>query len=75
MSLAADGLAEYLNGPAGLVAWIAIVVIIVGTGLLMRHLSLAPRALELRQVVWVVAVSVGLLVIAGIGGFVLMHTA
>lgn len=71
MSLAMD----WLNGTGGLVAWIAIVVIIVGTGLLMRHLALAPRAIELTQVVWIVAASVGLLVIAGVGGFVLMHTA
>ena len=66
---------EWLTGTGGLVAWIAIVVIIVGTGLLMRHLALTPRAIELRQVIWIVAASVGLLVIAGVGGFVLMHTA
>jgi hypothetical protein len=71
MSLAMD----WLNGTGGLVAWIAIVVIIVGTGLLMRHLALTPRAIELTQVVWIVGASVGLLVIAGVGGFVLMHTA
>jgi len=66
---------EWLNGPAGLAAWLAIVVIIVGTGLLMRHLSLTTRTMGLRQVVMIVATSVGLLVIAGLGGFVLMHTA
>jgi hypothetical protein len=71
MSLAMD----WLQGTGGLAAWIAIVVIIVGTGLLMRHLALTPRAIELTQVVWIVAASVGLLVIAGVGGFVLMHPA
>lgn len=70
-----DLVMDWLNGPAGLVAWLAIVVIIVGTALLMRHLSLAPRALELGQVIWIVAVSVGLLVVAGFGGFMLMHNA
>lgn len=75
MGLAMDWVTTELSGPAGLAAWIAIVVIIVGTGLLMRHLALAPRGLELRQVSWIVATSVGLLVIAGIGGFLLMHNA
>jgi hypothetical protein len=70
-----DAVMEWLNGPAGLVAWLAIVVIIVGTGLLMRHLALAPRAMGLTPVIWIVAVSVGLLVVAGVGGFVLMHNA
>ena len=59
----------------GLVAWLAILVIIVGTGLLMRHLALTTRSIEFRYVVLMVASSVGLLVIAGVGGFVLMHTA
>jgi hypothetical protein len=66
---------QWLNGPAGLAAWLAILVIIVGTGLLMRHLTLSTRAIELRHVVPIVASSIVLLVIAGIGGFVLMHTA
>ena len=75
MGLAMDWLTNELSGPAGLAAWIAIVVIIVGTGLLMRHLSVTPRALALRQVAWIVGASVGLLVVAGVGGFVLMHNA
>jgi len=66
---------DWLNGPGGLAAWLAIVVIIVGTGLLMRHLALTTRSIGLRQVVAIVATSVGLLVIAGVGGFFLMHTA
>ena len=66
---------EWLKGPAGLAAWIAIVVVIVGSGLLMRHLSFATRSMELRHVVLVVASSVGLLIVAGVGGFVLMHAA
>ena len=66
---------EWLNGPAGLVAWLAIVVVIVGTGLLMRHLALTTRSIGLRHVVLIVASSIGLLVVAGFGGFVLMHTA
>lgn len=70
-----DLVMDWLSGPAGLVAWLAIVVIIVGTALLMRHLSLTPRAMELTQVIWIVAVCVGLLVVAGVGGFVLMHNA
>jgi hypothetical protein len=66
---------EWLTGIGGLVAWLAILVIIVGTGLLMRHLALTTRSIELRHVVLIVASSVGLLIIAGVGGFVLMHTA
>jgi hypothetical protein len=66
---------DRLNGPLGLAAWIGIVVVIVGTGLLMRHLSLTTRAIGYRQVVLIVASSVGLLVLAGLGGFVLMHNA
>ena len=75
MGLAMDWATTELSGPAGLAAWITIVVIIVGTGLLMRHLSVTPRALALRQAAWIVAASVGLLVVAGVGGFVLMHNA
>jgi hypothetical protein len=66
---------EWLNGRVGLAAWLAIVVIIVGTGLLMRHLSLTPRSYQLRHVILIVAASVGVLVVAGVGGFVLMHNA
>jgi len=70
-----DLITDWLSGPAGLVAWIAIVVIIVGTGLLMRYLSLTTRSIEYRHVVLMVATSVGLLIVAGVGGFVLMHAA
>ena len=70
-----DRIADWLSGPAGLVAWLAIVVVIVGTGLLMRHLALTTRSVQYRHVVLMVATSVGLLVIAGVGGFVLMHSA
>jgi hypothetical protein len=70
-----DLASEWLNGPAGLVAWLAILVVIVGTGLLMRHLALTTRNVELRHVVLIVAASIGLLVVAGVGGFFLMHTA
>jgi len=70
-----DRIADWLSGPAGLVAWLAIVVVIVGTGLLMRHLALTTRSIEYRHVVLMVGASVGLLVIAGVGGFVLMHNA
>jgi hypothetical protein len=66
---------DWLNGPAGLVAWLAIVVVIAGTGLLMRHLALTTRSIDFRYVVLIVASSVGLLVLAGVGGFVLMHNA
>lgn len=75
MGPAIDWVTTELSGPAGLAAWIVIVVIIVGSGLLMRHLAVTPRALELRQVTWIVATTVGLLVVAGVGGFLLMHTA
>jgi hypothetical protein len=64
-----------LTGVAGLIAWLVILVVIVGTGLLMRHLALTTRSIEYRHVVFLVAASVGLLVVAGIGGFVLMHSA
>ena len=70
-----DRIADWLSGPAGLVAWLAIVVVIVGTGLLMRHLALTTRSIEYRHVVLMVGASVGLLVVAGVGGFVLMHNA
>jgi len=70
-----DLVADWLSGPAGLIAWLAIVVIIVGTGLLMRYLSVTTRSIEYRHVVLMVAISVGLLVVAGVGGFFLMHLA
>ena len=70
-----DLVMDWLNGPGGLAAWLGIVVIIVGTGLLMRHLALTTRSVGMRAVVAMVAASVGLLVIAGVGGFFLMHTA
>ena len=63
---------EWLNGPGGLLAWLAVVVVIVGTALLMRHLALTTRSIQYRRVILIVAVSVGLLVIAGVGGFVLL---
>jgi hypothetical protein len=66
---------HWLSGPMGVVAWLTIVVIIVGTGLLMRHLALTTRPVAYRHVVLMVATSVGLLVIAGVGGFMLMHLA
>lgn len=72
MSLVIEDLA---TGFGGLVAWVAILVVIVGTALLMRHLSVGGRMPELRQTVLIVAVSTGLLVIAGVGGFALMHGA
>jgi hypothetical protein len=70
-----DSITDWLSGPAGLIAWLAIVVIIVGTGLLMRHLALTTRSIEYRHVILMVAASVGLLVVAGVGGFFLMHFA
>lgn len=70
-----DLVTDWLKGPAGLVAWLAILVIIVGTGLLMRYLSLTTRSIEYRHVLLMVAASVGLLVVAGVGGFFLMHLA
>jgi len=70
-----DLITDWLSGPAGLIAWLAIVVIIVGTGLLMRPLALTTRAIEYRHVILMVATSVGLLVVAGVGGFFLMHFA
>lgn len=70
-----DFITQWLSGPAGLVAWLVICVIIVGTGLLMRHLALTSRSIAHRYVVAMVATSVGLLVIAGVGGFFLMHSA
>ena len=75
MDLAMEWLDAQLTGMAGLVAWLAIVVVIVGTGLLMRHLALTTRSIEYRHVVLIVSASVGLLVVAGVGGFVLMHSA
>ena len=66
---------DWLNGPAGLAAWLAILAVIVGTGLLMRHLALTTRSIGLRQIVAIVSASVGLLIVAGLGGFVLMHNA
>ena len=70
-----DLVTDWLSGPAGLIAWLAIVLIIVGTGLLMRHLALTTRSIAYRHVVLMVVTSVGLLVVAGVGGFVLMHLA
>jgi hypothetical protein len=70
-----DLITDWLSGPAGLIAWLAIVVIIVGTGLLMRHLALTTRSIDYQHVILMVATSVGLLVVAGVGGFFLMHFA
>jgi hypothetical protein len=70
-----DLVMDWLTGIGGLVAWLAIVAVIVGTGILMRHLALTTRSIEFRYVVLLVSSCVGLLIIAGVGGFVLMHTA
>ena len=52
-----------------------LLVLVVGTGLLMRHLSLRKRLPELPQTVLIVALATGLLVLAGVGGFALMQGA
>lgn len=66
---------EWATTRGGLVAWIVIVLLIVGVGLLMRHLSLAGRLPRFRQAALIVAVSTGLLVLAGLGGFALLRGA
>ena len=70
-----SAMADWLSGPAGLFAWMAILVVIVGVGLLMRHLALSTTALEFRQAALICAITSGLLVLAGVGGFVLVHSA
>lgn len=72
MGLAMEHLAA---GFGGLLAWLALLVIVIGVGLLMRYLSVAGRMPELRHTVLIVAVSTGLLVLAGIGGVALMQGA
>jgi len=68
-------LEELAAGFGGLVAWMALLAVIVGVGLLMRYLSVAGRVPGLRQTALIVAVSTGLLVLAGVGGVALMHGA
>jgi hypothetical protein len=70
-----DRATQWMTGFGGLFTWVAIVVVIVGVGLVTRHLTLSSRAMELRHVVLIVAASVGLLLIAGAGGLALMHAA
>lgn len=72
MSVAFEHLA---SGLGGLVAWIAILAVIVGTALLMRHFFLGERVPELPRTVLIVALSTTLLVLAGISGVALMHGA
>jgi hypothetical protein len=70
MGLAIEDLAA---GFGGLIAWIAILVVIVGVGLLMRHLSVAGRLPGVRQAALLVAACSVLLVLAGVGGVALMQ--
>ena len=70
-----DRAVEWMTGLGGLVTWLGLVVVIVGVGVLMRHLSLSTRAMEVRQVAVIVAASVGLLLVASVGGFALMQAA
>ena len=70
-----DRATEWMTGFGGLFMWLAVVVVIVGVGVITRHLSLSGHALGLRQVALIVAASVGLLILAGVGGLALMHAA
>ena len=69
-----DWTMAWSEGPLGLLAWLGVMLAIVGVALLMRHLAVSSRAMELRQTALIVAASLGLVVIAGIGGLALMHT-
>jgi hypothetical protein len=71
MSLAA----QWAERPAGLVAWLAIVGLVVGVGLLMRYFAVNGPLPRLRQTALIVAVTTSLLIIAGVGGFALLQGA
>lgn len=66
---------QWAERPAGLIAWLAIVAIIVGVGLLMRYFAVKGPLPQLRHTALIVAVTTGLLVIAGVGGFALLQGA
>ena len=66
---------QWAGSPAGLIAWLAIVAIIVGVGLLMRYFAVNGPVPRLRHTALIVAVTTGLLVIVGVGGFALLQGA
>jgi membrane-bound ClpP family serine protease len=69
-----DTVMEWMTGTGGLIAWLGIIAVIVGVGVLMRHLSVSGRAPEFRQTALIVATSSALLIVAGAGGLYLVHS-
>ena len=71
-----SGALQSMTGFAGLVAWAAVVLVIIGVVLLMRFLAAHDGAgMGFRQLLLIVLASVVVLVLAGGGGLLLMHAA
>ncbi|HYL89785.1 MAG TPA: hypothetical protein VEU32_13585 [Burkholderiales bacterium] len=67
---------QSLTGFAGLLAWLGVVLVMVGVPELMRFLANRDGlGLGFRQLLLIVAASVVLLALAGAGGLALMHAA
>jgi len=71
-----SGAVQSLTGTAGLVAWILVVLVVIGVVYLMRFLADHDGAgLGMRQLFLIVLGSVLLLVLAGGGGLLLLRAA
>ena len=71
-----SGHLQWITGSAGLVAWLAVVLAIVGVMQLMRFLAVHDSyGLAFRQIVLIVAASVIVLMFAGGGGLLLLNAA
>ena len=71
-----SGHLEWMTGSAGLTAWLAVVLAIIGVMQLMRTLAVHDGyGLGFRQLVLVVAASVIVVLLAGGGGLLLMRAA
>jgi hypothetical protein len=71
-----SGHLQWMTGAAGLIAWVVVLVAIVGVVELMRYLADHDGVgLGFRQLALIVAASVIVLVLAGGGGLLLMHAA
>jgi len=65
---------QWMTGIGGLIAWITVVLVIIGVVLFMRFLANHDGAgMGFRQLLFVVVASVGVLILAGGGGLLLMR--
>ena len=65
---------QWMTGVGGLIAWITVVLLIIGVVLFMRFLANHDGAgMDFRQLLFIVVASVGVLLLAGGGGLLLMR--